>query len=330
MKLFLKYVITLIVLLLLEKLSFCEVIQGEISLNGKWKFSVGDNPAWAMRYFNDSGWDEIYAPENWEAQGFRRYDGYAWYRKKIAPGRQYANRIIVLKLGYIDDVDEVFVNGIKVGQSGSFPPDYSPGAKSNRAYLIPNDVLHFGEENTIAIRVFDAQLDGGIVRGDMKVEFSEYELPFDINLAGEWFLNPGKQVDPISKKPVIVPGLWENQGFFDYDGYAVYSKNIYVPENLDSEKLVFMAGRIDDVDRVFINGELIGSTGKYEERISENNYLEYRNYFILDGIIIPGQNNTIEVRVWDERWDGGIVEGPIGIITQDKFRKYWMSKRRRN
>jgi len=327
MKLVIKYFIILI-LLLPGNLSYGVVLQGEISLNGKWKFNVGDDPAWAMRYFDDSEWVEINAPRKWEDQGFRRYDGFAWYRKKFTPNQDYTNRVIVLELGYIDDVDEVFINGVKVGRSGSFPPNYSPGTKSHRSYLIPNQLIHFGEENTIAIRVYDAQLDGGIVHGNLRMVFNENDLSFDINLAGEWFINKGKEIDPIRKTSIIVPGLWENQGFYEYDGYAVYSISIYVPENLNSDKLVFMAGKIDDVDRVYINGELVGSTGKYNERRGEDNHLEYRNYFIPEGIIKTGQNNTIEIRVWDERWDGGIVEGPIGIITQEKFRKYWMSQRR--
>lgn len=328
MKIHLKYLINFILFLLLGNWSFGIGIQDEISLKGKWKFNVGDNPAWAMPNYNDSGWEEINAPGNWESQGFRKYDGHAWYRKKITPDLKNANRIITLELGYIDDVDEVFINGVKVGQTGSFPPEFSTGFKTNRKYLIPNHLLKFGEENTIAIRVYDAILNGGIVEGNLRMYFQENDLPFDINLAGEWFFNTGKEVDSIHKRSIIVPGLWENQGFYNYDGYGVYSISFFAPENLKSERLVFMAGRIDDVDKVYINGKFVGSTGKYDEQIGENNHLEFRNYFIPDGLIWPGENNTIEIKVWDERWDGGIVEGPIGIITQDKFRNYWMAKRR--
>ena len=89
-----------------------------------------------------------------------------------------------------------------------------------------------------------------------------------------------------------------------------------------------MLGRIDDADRVYINGKLVGSMGRYEERIGEAYYHELRNYFLPIGVLKEGEKNTIEVRVWDEVWDGGIVEGPIGIVNQTKFIKYWMSKRR--
>ncbi|MBN1819498.1 MAG: glycoside hydrolase [Prolixibacteraceae bacterium] len=327
MKPVIKYYI-LCLFLIVGNITFAQVFSGDINLNGKWKFAIGDGIERAKENYNDSGWTEISAPGNWEDQGFRRYDGFAWYRKKFIPDVRDADRIVVLELGYIDDSDEVYLNGVLVGRSGSFPPNYLPGSKSHRKYMVPNQIVHFGKENTIAIRVYDAQLDGGIVEGDLKVHFSDIDLPFDINLAGEWFLNQGKRVDQQEKQPVIVPGLWENQGFYDMDGYAVYSKSVYFPEKLKEKKLIFMAGRIDDVDQVYINGIMVGSTGKYDERESEDNYLEFRNYFIPDGIIKFGQDNIIEVRVWDERWDGGIIEGPVGIISQDKFREYWMAKRR--
>ncbi len=323
-----KYLLIFTFLLLLGNWCFGVVSPGEINLKGKWKFSVGDNPAWAAPNFDDSSWEEIYAPENWESQGYRKYDGFAWYRKTITPDKKYANRIIELELGYIDDVDEVFINGVKIGQSGSFPPNFVPEVKSRRKYLVPNHLLNFGGQNTIAIRVYDAMLEGGIIDGNLKLHFQDNNLNFAINLAGEWFFNKGKEVNLNRRTSIIVPGLWENQGFSNYDGYAVYSISFFAPDNLNSEKLIFMAGRIDDVDRVYINGEFVGSTGKYDERIGEDNHLEFRNYFIPDGLIKPGQNNTIEIRVWDERWDGGILEGPIGIITQEKFREYWRSKRR--
>ena len=43
-----------------------------------------------------------------------------------------------------------------------------------------------GEENTIAVRVYDAQLDGGIVHGHLRINFNGNGLPLDINLAGEF------------------------------------------------------------------------------------------------------------------------------------------------
>ena len=35
-------------------------------LNGKWRFTIGDDPNWASEDFDDSSWEKIYAPETWE------------------------------------------------------------------------------------------------------------------------------------------------------------------------------------------------------------------------------------------------------------------------
>ncbi len=329
MKLFNKHIILLALFTLFANLATGVIdTHSEVILDGKWKFKVGDNPSWSSPDFDDSSWDEIKAPGNWESQGYRKYDGIAWYRKKVTPSKNFEGRTSVLELGFIDDVDEVFINGVKIGQTGKFPPGYKTGYKTYRKYHIPSQLIKFGEENSIAVRVYDATLFGGIVNGKLKILFKEGSLPLDIDLAGEWFFNTGKNVDINKRTPIYVPGLWENQGFYNYDGYAVYSNTFKIPEGLKSKRLVFMVGRIDDVDRVYINGKLVGATGKYDQRVGEDYHLEFRNYFIPEGIVKQGQINTIEIKVWDERWDGGIVEGPIGIVAQDKFREYWMGKRR--
>src|SRR5690606_24421104 len=97
----------------------------EKDLRGTWKFRIGDRQEWASPSFDDSDWDQIRVPARWENEGFRGYDGFAWYRKKVYLPTSLANKELVLEMGYVDDIDEVFINGIKIGQSGSFPPNFS-------------------------------------------------------------------------------------------------------------------------------------------------------------------------------------------------------------
>ncbi len=51
------------------------------ALHGNWKFRLGDNMQWATANFDDSNWDEIYAPSEWENEGFNGYDQYLWHKK---------------------------------------------------------------------------------------------------------------------------------------------------------------------------------------------------------------------------------------------------------
>ena len=92
-----------------------------LDLRGDWKFQTGDETRWADPAFNDSKWSEIYVPSAWEDEGYEGYDGYAWYRKHFTVSENLLSKDLLLDLGMIDDVDEVFINGQSVGGMGSFP-----------------------------------------------------------------------------------------------------------------------------------------------------------------------------------------------------------------
>jgi len=51
-----------------------------------------------------------------------------------------------------------------------------------------------------------------------------------------------------------------------------------------------------------------------------------RAYFIPDHVLRPDSENIISVRVYDGFVDGGIYDGPIGLITQEKYRQFWRGK----
>ena len=307
-----------------------------IELWGNWKFKLGDNPDWAAVNYDDSKWGRIYVPARWEEEGYQGYDGYAWYRKSVAVPSSFKDRSLTLELGYIDDVDEVFFNGEKIGQSGSFQLaickfeianwNCSTAYNALRLYEIPLNLVNFDKPNTIAVRVYDSQLEGGIVRGDVRIGASDIALQPDINLNGTWNFNTGREVNESRVQKILVPGKWENQGFYNYDGYAVYFKKFTLPANMVNTKMVFLAGRIDDFDQLYINGKFIGKTGDFEGRNFSDMYSQFRNYFIPQGVLKAGEN-TVEIKIYDSQGEGGIVEGVVGLITQDNFIKYWRMRR---
>src|SRR5512145_1485934 len=110
-----------------EKLSLLQ------SLKGDWLFSIGLDENWSSPSFDDSKWEKIRVPSAWEDQGFNGYNGYAFYRKKITVPASYKGRMLYLKMGYIDDVDAVYLNGHKIGSTGSFPPNYVTAYNANRS-----------------------------------------------------------------------------------------------------------------------------------------------------------------------------------------------------
>jgi len=90
-----------------------------INLEGKWKFSTGDDLKWKKVKFNDSNWKELTVPAYWDHQGFGSYDGFAWYRHTFSINlNKNIDENLVLILGKIDDFDESYLNGKLIGNTG--------------------------------------------------------------------------------------------------------------------------------------------------------------------------------------------------------------------
>ena len=310
------------------------------SLKGQWKFTIGDNAKWADPAFDDSKWEHIYAPSNWEDQGYRGYNGFAWYRKSVRIAQKYANNNLFLNLGRIDDADEVYFNGKLIGSTGTFPPNYLSAHNTTRKYFIPSYLIKYNEDNLIAVRVYDNRKSGGITSGDLGLYILDI-VPVDLNLAGYWKFHlfdssAYKNVDfnDSAWNSIRVPGYYEDQGYKDYDGFSWYRKTFDMPSNLLGQKLVLVMGKIDDIDEVYLNGKLIGNTGIFHQTgdsIQTNDYYdEFRGYYVPDNVQIKPTGNVISVRVYDSSGGGGIYEGPVGFILQDNYSKYWENLRNRH
>ena len=242
-----------------------------LDLSGHWKFSLGDKPQWKEKSFNDINWEKINVPSSWENQGFHGYDGYAWYRKSFKLTSDDETKDLYLHLGYIDDVDQTFINGHLMGVAGGFPNNYRTAYNAFRKYYIPKEFLSSDGENVIAVRVYDDELEGGIISGEVGIYISEDGFDPDINLSGMWefktdddssFLKNNS--DETKTLKLMVPAHWDIQGYENYDGFAWYKKTFFLPKNLDGESMILLLGKIDDIDQTYVNGILVGSTGLLE------------------------------------------------------------------
>ena len=307
-----------------------------LHLEGRWKFSIGDSSKWSNPDFDDTNWESLKVPSAWEDQGFYGYDGYAWYRTSFATTKEMKSKDLYLSLGYINDVDQVYMNGRLIGFSGTFPPEYSPGTDARRKYPIPAEYLNFQSKNVIAVRVYNHQMAGGIISGDVGI-CSFYNIKPDISLLGMWMFKPGdnkawKNLEFKEKqwKKIVVPGSWKNQGFKEYNGTAWYRKRFIVSEDISNQKLVLIIGNIDNCDEVYINGKLIGSNTKnaHEKtigptQIPEETNKKLRAYSLPDNILIQNKENLITIKVFDSQQRGGVIEGPVGIVKLTNFNKYF-------
>ncbi len=133
------------------------------SLAGDWLFRIGHDPAFASPFREHRNWQSIRVPGPWERQGWRDYDGHAWYRLSLVVSSELAGQDLGLDLGRVADVDEVFLNGRRIGSTGSFPPHFDKATLARRFYLIPREVLRLGQLNELAIHVYNDSSFGGLI-----------------------------------------------------------------------------------------------------------------------------------------------------------------------
>lgn len=102
-------------------------------------------------------WKTVTVPANLSSYGIDR-NGVFWLRKTVNIPEELAGKDLDLSLSTIDDCDEVFFNGEKVGATGIDTPQYWSVL---RHYPVPGRLVRAGA-NTVAVRVIDHAFDGGI------------------------------------------------------------------------------------------------------------------------------------------------------------------------
>jgi Beta-galactosidase jelly roll domain len=311
-----------VLLVLLPELIAAQVID----LRGPWKFHIDDKPEWASAEFDDSSWETLFTPSAWEDEGFNGYDGFAWYRRTFDGRLLDKNINYYLGLGFIDDCDEVYVNGKLVGFSGSMPPRFKTAYNTERKYPLPTEFINFSGPNTIAIRVFDVTLGGGIIDGRLGIYKSKEIDHIAIDLRGVWSFTPVRRMEltgpELSWKKIMAPGAWEYQGHAKYDGYARYQRTFMLPDRLAGVPLVLLVGKIDDFDKTYINGKLVGSTNDGRPFGRSESYSQQRAYPIPAEVLKKGLN-TIDILVEDMGNLGGIQSGILGIARQEDYARYF-------
>jgi cephalosporin-C deacetylase len=155
-----------------------------------WRFQEGDDLAWANPEYTDTEWLRIDVGTTWEAALGNQFDGIAWYRCAVEIPAKMRKSIqkaggMSLKLGLIDDADETFFNGQKVGSSGKFPPESVSAWSVQRSYFIPADKIVYDQPNLIAVRVADWGGGGGLYSGEYLLEVLSWKEKCQISFKAE-------------------------------------------------------------------------------------------------------------------------------------------------
>jgi beta-galactosidase len=145
-------------------------------VRAEWKFNKGDNTLWKNPSFNDSAWQTVKLPANWEDHSNYTEDNvFGWFRRELTVPADLQGKDVFINVGKIDDADETFFNGVKVGGMGHFPPNYVSAWDVSRHYKVPQEIIRYGGKNSIAVRVFDGIQGGGIYNDGMRITEGMFE-----------------------------------------------------------------------------------------------------------------------------------------------------------
>ncbi|NEP12760.1 MAG: hypothetical protein F6K14_21635 [Symploca sp. SIO2C1] len=167
-------------------------------------------PLWHDQSWDPSSWDTVWLPALLDDFGITTgYDGSIWLRKEFILPRSTSNRRhATLYLGKIDNSDEVWLNGRRLG-----------GVENQRGipreYDVHYKVLQPDAINVLVVRIkdFGGNLGFASKVEDFRLQFADREFP----LAGLWQYKWGYKVKEVSPGPL---GDWNlvNQVSMLYNG----------------------------------------------------------------------------------------------------------------
>jgi len=187
----------------------------------RWPEDSSDG-SWKEENYDDTNWDTLAVPGLWETAGYTGMDGIAWYRTTFELTAEEAAAGAVLGLGMIDDSDEAWINGQRIGATMN-------QWNAPREYRVAAEVLHAGT-NHLAVRVTDTGGGGGI-HGDAALVYLQPKGAQRRTLSTAWKFRPatvtiamddGKnQIETLLYNQMIHPVQpYPLRGFIWYQGEA--------------------------------------------------------------------------------------------------------------
>ncbi len=135
--------------------------------------------------YDDSTWKTMKLPVYWQMTSAGMFNGAVWFRKKVRIPKSWVGSALVLHLGPIDDMDETWVDGTKVG--GYLTTGYYADP---RVYDVPAEIVT-DTSLTIAVRVLDIGGFGGIWGDGVKMKINpKSDTAQTIPLSGDWKYMP--------------------------------------------------------------------------------------------------------------------------------------------
>jgi putative membrane-bound dehydrogenase-like protein len=176
---------------------------------------------WSGDAIDVSAWKELETPARWSktsAEELQDFDGVVWVRKTFVLDAGISKNAGKLNLGPIDDTDDTYVNGTRVG-------GMVRAWNEARSYKVAAGVLREGE-NQITIKISDSGGRGGIY-GTADEVFLQVGNQ-KINLSGQWKYKVEEQFFP--NREVFDEGLGIADLFMKYYGPYAQELSKSLPE----------------------------------------------------------------------------------------------------
>ncbi|PSR56046.1 9-O-acetylesterase [Adhaeribacter arboris] len=133
--------------------------------------------SWNSPNVNSPDWKEMNIPSLWETIALPDFDGIVWLRKEFTLPTNFKAQEIILNLGPIDDLDQTWVNGALVGESGQY--------NIPRKYPVKAGVVKPGK-NVVVVRVTDTGGGGGIYGKPEELFLTDTKANKIADLSGTW------------------------------------------------------------------------------------------------------------------------------------------------
>ncbi|MDR3755052.1 MAG: PP2C family protein-serine/threonine phosphatase [Terracidiphilus sp.] len=114
-----------------------------------WRIHEGDDLTWARADFDDTKWSQTTSPAR--SSGLNILPGFHWYRTTVELPKQLEGRELAIGMGGIDEVYEVYVEGVSVGRFGRWEPKPESPFDRDLTFAIPPGLIK-GSTVHIALR----------------------------------------------------------------------------------------------------------------------------------------------------------------------------------
>lgn len=125
----------------------------------------------------------------------------------------------------------------------------------------------------------------------------------DAGTAGKWF---DPDFDDSSWGTINAPGVWEENGYPNTDGWGWYRRAFTLPAGMQGKRIFLTGYSLDDRARVYMNGHLVAEPNGWNARFQ----VDVSPYVHVTG------RNVVALRIEDNCFLGGI-RGFVSLVTPD-------------